>query len=116
MGAALGTILTGIGVMAYRRWRRGMPYPFLPGHWLLVLGLAAALADGVAIGVFRFLTRLYYPPERWPHGTVYLPQVFLIQFHLSQIPDVIGVYHQAVGWGLGAIGTDAKLVGQFLVP
>ena len=30
MGLALGTILTGVGIIAYRRWRRGMPYPSLP--------------------------------------------------------------------------------------
>ncbi len=65
MGLALGTILTGVSIMAYRRWRDGMPYPSLPGHWLLVFGLAAAVADSVAIGVFQFLTRLYYPPSKW---------------------------------------------------
>ena len=93
--------------MAYRRWRDGTSYPTLPGHWLLIFGLAAALADGVAIGVFGYVTRLYYPPEKWPPGTVYLPQVYLIQFRLSRIADVIGVYHQAVGWGLGAVAAIA---------
>jgi hypothetical protein len=102
MGVALGTILTGVGVMVYRRWREGAVYPSLPGHWLLIFGVAAALSDGIAIGVFQYVTRLYYPPEKWPPGTVYLPQVYLIQFRLSRIADVIGVYHQAVGWGLGA--------------
>lgn len=45
MGMALGTILTGVGIMAYRRWRDGMSYPSSPGHWLLMLGLAAALSE-----------------------------------------------------------------------
>ena len=107
MGMALGTILTGVGVMVYRRWRTGAVYPSLPGHWLLLFGLAAALADGIAIGVFQYVTRLYHPPEKWPPGTVYLPQVYLIQFRLSRIADVIGVYHQAVGWGLGAAAAFA---------
>ncbi len=107
MGMALGTILTGVGIMAYRRWRDGMSYPCLPGHWLLMLGLAAALSDGVAIGVFRYVTRLYYPPEKWPPGTIYLPHEYLIQFRLARIPDVIGVHHQAVGWGLGAVAALA---------
>jgi len=31
MGLALGTILTGVGIMTYRRWRGGTPYPFSPG-------------------------------------------------------------------------------------
>jgi hypothetical protein len=102
MGLALGTILTGVGIMAYRHWRRGMSYPSLPGHWLLMLGLAAAIANGVAIAVFHFLTSLYYPPSKWPPGTVYLPEAFLVQFLISRYPDVIGVYHQAIGWGIGA--------------
>jgi hypothetical protein len=107
MGMALGAILTGIGIMAYLQWRDGMPYPSLPGHWLLIFGLAAAIADSVAIGVFRYLTRLYYPPEKWPPGTMHLPQVYMIQFRLARIGDVIGVYHQAVGWGLGAVAALA---------
>jgi hypothetical protein len=102
MGLAFGTILTGVSIMGYRRWRGGMPYPFLPGHWLLLLGLAAAAANGVAIAVFNFLIHLYYPPSKWPPGTVYLPKVFLVQFLISKNPDVIGVYHQAIGWGIGA--------------
>ena len=102
MGIALGTILTGVGIMLHRRRREAAVYPSLPGHWLLIFGVAAALADGIAIGVFQYVTRLYYPPEKWPPGTIYLPQVYLIQFRLSRIADVIGVYHQAVGWGLGA--------------
>jgi hypothetical protein len=102
MGRALGTILTGVGIMAYRRWRDGRSYPSLPGHWLLIFGLAAALANGVAIAVFNFLTRLYYPPSKWPPGTIYLPRVLLVQFLISEHPDLIGVYHQAVGWGMGA--------------
>ena len=101
MGLALGTILTGVGIMAYRRWRAGC-LSVLPGHWLLMLGLAAAVANGVAIGVFQFLTRLYYPPSKWPPGTVNLPKVLLVQFLISKFPDLIAVYHQAVGWGLGA--------------
>ena len=107
MGLALGTILTGVGVMAYRRWWGRMSYPSLPGHWLLILGLAAAAANGAAIAVFKYLTRLYYPPSKWPPGTVYLPKVILVQFLISKHPDLIGVNHQAVGWGLGAVAALA---------
>jgi hypothetical protein len=102
MGLALGTILTGVGIMAYRRRRGGNSYPSLPGHWLLILGLAAAVANGAAIASFDFLVRLYFPPSKWPPGTVNLPKVFLVQFLISRNPDLIGVYHQAIGWGMGA--------------
>jgi hypothetical protein len=107
MRMCFGTIVTGVSIMVHRRWRDDASYPFLPGHWLLILGLAAALADGAAIGVFRYVTHLYYPPEKWPPGTISLPLVYLIQFRLSRSPDVIGVYHQAVGWGLGALAALA---------
>ena len=110
MGMCLGTILTGVGIMVYRRWRHKASYPFLPGHWLLIFGLAAALSDGLAIGVYRNMWRRYYPPEKWPPGTVFhLPRVYLIQFRVSLVGDVIGVYHQAVGWGLGAVAALALL-------
>jgi hypothetical protein len=102
MGLALGTILTGVGIMAYRRWRAGGAYPSQPGHWLLMLGLAAAVANGAAIAIFEWLIRLYYPPSKWPPGTINPPKVLLVQFLISRHPDLIGVYHQAIGWGLGA--------------
>jgi hypothetical protein len=100
MGVVLGTILTGVGIMAYRRWRGGMPYPFLPGHWLLMLALAGALANGVAIGAFDFLIRLYDPHSKRAPDTDY--PVLFIQFNISREPYLIGVYHQAIGWGIGA--------------
>jgi len=65
-----------------------------------MLGLAAAVADGVAIGVFDFLTRLYYPPSKWAPDMVY--PVLFVQFNISRDPYLIGVYHQAIGWGIGA--------------
>ncbi len=100
MGLVLGTILTGAGIMAYRRWCGGMPYPFLPGQWLLILGLAGDLANGVAIGAFDFLIRLYDPRSKRAPDTDY--PVLFIQFNISREPYLIGVYHQAIGWGIGA--------------
>jgi hypothetical protein len=39
-GTALGTVLTGCGLMAYRRWRGDARYPSRAGHWLLLRNLA----------------------------------------------------------------------------
>jgi hypothetical protein len=39
-GTAFGTVLTGCGLMAYRRWRGGARYPSRAGHWLLLRDLA----------------------------------------------------------------------------
>jgi hypothetical protein len=40
-GIALGTILTGCVLLAYRRWRGDTRYPSRAGHWLLLRSLAA---------------------------------------------------------------------------
>jgi hypothetical protein len=39
-GIALGTILTGCILLAYRRWRGNRSYPSRSGHWLLLRALA----------------------------------------------------------------------------
>jgi hypothetical protein len=39
-GMALGTILTGCVLLAYRRWRGDTSYPSRAGHWLLLRALA----------------------------------------------------------------------------
>jgi hypothetical protein len=39
-GMALGTILTGCVLLAYRRWRGDTHYPSRAGHWLLLRALA----------------------------------------------------------------------------
>jgi hypothetical protein len=39
-GFALGTILTGCGLLAYRRWQGDTDYPSRAGHWLLLRVLA----------------------------------------------------------------------------
>ena len=49
MGTAFGTILIGCGLLAYRRWRGDTSYPSRAGHWLLLLGLAAAVPDVAAV-------------------------------------------------------------------
>ncbi|AGA29961.1 hypothetical protein Sinac_5839 [Singulisphaera acidiphila DSM 18658] len=62
MGSAFGTMLTGTGVLISRRLQGDQSYPGLPGHWLLIFGLAAALADVAAVVVFRLLLTAWFPP------------------------------------------------------
>ena len=99
-GLALGTTLTGVGIMALRRWRDGKPYPSLPGHWLLMLGLAAAVANGVASAAFGFLTRLITRLRGGPRDGQLCRRCSSPVPHL-EASDVIGVYHQAIGWDRG---------------
>jgi hypothetical protein len=100
MGMVLGTILTGISILAFRRWRDGEGLPSLPGHWLLIFGFAAALADVVAIAVDRSLLRTLYPPG------VYFSS-YWVQFALARQPELAHLYSQATGWGLGAVAALA---------
>jgi hypothetical protein len=94
MGMVLGTILTGCGLLACRRWRGDAFCPSLPGHWLLLLGLSAALANGAAIVVYEYHARPFDPP---------FPSAHWAQFREADFaPTLPGLFHQAVGWGLGA--------------
>src|SRR5262245_22800443 len=54
MGTAFGTILTGCAMMAYRRWQGDSSYPSRAGHWLLLFGLAAAVADVAAVEAYQY--------------------------------------------------------------
>jgi hypothetical protein len=101
MGSAFGTMLAGTGVLAYRRLRGDRSYPGLPGHWLLIFGLTAALADVAAVVVFRLLLAAWFPPDSsmWAY---WLP------YRMAQNrPDLAGMYSQCVGWGLGAVAALA---------
>lgn len=97
MGSAFGTILTGTGVLISRRLRGDRSYPDLPGHWLLIFGLAAALADIAAVVVFRLLL-IAWSPHNTSMWAYWLP------YRMAQNrPDLAGMYSQCVGWGLGTV-------------
>jgi hypothetical protein len=98
MGMAVGTFLSGVTILEYRR-RRGDPSVMShPGHWLIWFGLAAAAADGLAIAAYYFAAiRVFhfssdgYPPPFW---TI---------FRMASAPTILDPIHQGVGWGLGAL-------------
>src|SRR5262249_44794112 len=93
MAAAFGTFLAGAGARALAR-RAGRPWVELPGHALLLLGLAAAAADGAAISVYQ-VTR---PPSALPGEAAYWAI-----FDNSWAPYLPAIYGQVAGWGLGAV-------------
>ena len=97
MGAALGAILTGCGLMAYRRWRGDSSYPSRAGHWLLLFGLAAAAADVAAVLAFEY--RIMQDPDYPAHPiTPYLAQFMAGPPGFTPVTD-----HHAVGWSVGAM-------------
>ena len=73
----------------------------MPGHWLLLFGVAAAVADAVAFVVHRVLLSMWYPRD------VYLTAYWLPHLLARRGPDPAGMYNQCVGWGLGAVAALA---------
>jgi hypothetical protein len=96
MGVAFGTLLAGSGVLAYYRGQGNRSYPSLPGHWLLLFGMAAALADGVAVVVFRSLAAAWFSPGDYI-------TVYWLAYRMARNPNLPGMFHQCVGWGLGSV-------------
>lgn len=105
MGGALGTLVAGATTLAYRRSRGDRSYPSQPGHWLLLFGIAAALADGVAIVVDRGLVAAWYSSD------TYRASYWLLYRLALNGPDLPGMIHQCVGWGLGTVIALAFLWG-----
>ncbi len=97
MGLALGTILTGVGIMAYRRWRRDA-LSLLAGALALDTRPRRRGRRRRGDRCLRIPHSPLLPALEVASGTVNLPKVLLIQFLISKNPDVIGVYHQAFGW------------------
>jgi hypothetical protein len=97
MGTALGTILTGCGLLAYRRRRGDTSCPSRAGHWLLLFGLAAAAADVAAVAAYQRWT------ARDPDWHAHPVTPYLAQFDVGGASAWPSMYHQAVGWGVGAI-------------
>ena len=57
LGLAYGIAVGGLGMLAWRRFVRGLPFPSQPGHWLLVfLALGCAL-DGLSLQVVKLTQR-----------------------------------------------------------
>lgn len=97
MGAAFGTILTGSTVLLSRRRQGDRSIPSEPGHWLLLLGLAAAAANGAAI-----------TGSKWPHRCN-INSLYWAQFRVGWSIEYCILKHQAIGWGLGAVGSIVLL-------
>ncbi len=92
MGAAFGTFLAGSAIYCrHRRWRGDRRLSPLPGHWLLIFGLAAALADGAAIALYRPMVAVLGESMR-------SSRVYWLPYRLSRRPTLPGLYHQSVGW------------------
>jgi hypothetical protein len=104
MGTAFGTILTGCGLMAYRRRRGDTSYPCRAGHWLLLFGLAAAAADVAAVVAYqRWTTR---DPEWHAHPVT----PYLAQFDVGGASAWPSMYHQSAGWGMGVVAAFGFLL------
>ena len=101
MGTVAGPLFAAGVVLARRRLRGDSTVMSQPGHWLVVLGLAAVLANAAAIAAYYGWYLAVSPAEaasRPPHW---------VPFHVAWAPSMPEMIHQAVGWGLGAIASVA---------
>lgn len=90
MAMAFGSALGSVTFWA-REWflcgnRR---FPALPGHWLLLLALTAAVINAVVTAVFS--------PSSGSQS------LYWVHFVMYWDPLVPGIYHQCLSWGLGSI-------------
>ncbi len=80
------------GLILARRWWQGdLAIMSQPGHWLLVFGLAAMLANAVAD----------VPYSAW--GVAHTAETFWIPFRLPYARIHPTLIHQAVCWGLAGL-------------
>ena len=96
MSLAFGLIFAGVFALARRRKREDRQSPLLPGHWLLLFGMFASLADFVAVVVFYALDAYWSRP-------VARFDPFWILLNLGSVPHLPAIFHQIAGWGLGAV-------------
>lgn len=82
-GLVYGTAISTIGLLFWRRFRGGEPFPVHPGHWLLVLGGIAFAIDGVAFGIAKGIV------WGWESHFGWRPSWFHIQ--------------QSLAWGLAIV-------------
>jgi len=96
MSLAFGVIFAGVFALARRRKREDRESPLPPGHWLLLFGMFASLADLVAVVVF------YALDAYWSRPVAHFDPFWII-LNLGSIPYLPAIFHQVAGWGLGAV-------------
>jgi hypothetical protein len=99
MGTVAGPLFAGGLVLARRRLRGDSTVVPQPGHWLVLLGLAAVLANAGAIAAYYGWYFHVLPAEAGSRPPHWVP------FHAAWAPSMPELIHQAVGWGLGTIAS-----------
>ncbi len=94
MGFALGTLAVGCTFLFLTHRVRNTNWQ--PGHWMLMLGVASAISNGIAIGVVA----AYISPD----SSYRLKDVHLAQFTMFAYgPHSFWLVQQSVAWGLGTV-------------
>ncbi len=101
MGVVIGTVLTGCTTLALRRRTGDTAAMTQPGHWLLAFAPAAALANAGAVLAYYTSHHVVRPADAG------IRPPYWVLFTTAGAPQVSGMIHQAVGWGLGALAALA---------
>ena len=92
MGFVLGTFALGCTALFLTQQMRNADRQ--PGHWMLMLGVASAMSNGIAISVVA----AYISPE----SSYGVEELYLAHFMMFVYgPHSFWLTHQTVGWGLG---------------
>ena len=96
MSLSFGLFVMGGFALIHRRKRGRQQNRLLPGHWLVIFGMMASLADVLAL-IAVLVCDAYRPPV-FAHSPL-----FWIFHELIWRADYPALAHQIVGWGLGAV-------------
>ena len=74
---AIGTILTGCALLAYRRWQGDRSYPSRAGHWLLLRALAVHATWTISRPIYWLLLRALAVPVTQRNFNLYQAGVYV---------------------------------------
>ncbi len=113
-GLAYGTALSTLGLLLYRRIRGDHRFPAAPGHWLLVFGGLAFLADAIAFGLAKGIVALWKVRFQSDPGWYHFQQSLVWGIALVGAVIVLARLQTTWNWWLVAVLVAALIAANWL--